>query len=503
MIPKLLPAAVLFAAVTTGLPAQDAAPASDTVPQRIYQSVLRIENAAQSYDYRAPWNAGRFGGGSGTGFVVGENRILTNAHVVSNSRRLILRKHGEPGVFPAKILFIAHDCDLALLELEDPTPIADVPRLEIGEVPALESVVRVIGYPVGGKKLSLTRGVVSRIDFNTYSHSGADQHLTVQIDAAINPGNSGGPVLQGDKVVGVAFQGLRSADNTGYMIPTPVIKRFLKDIENGHYDHYVDLAFSDFQLLNPTQRKALGLPNDNRGILVTHVSPGGSSDGKLQRGDIVLAIDDHPVFSNGQVRIDGQMVNMHEVVERKFRGDTVKLDYLRDDKKGEVELTLSRFDPATFLATEYETKPAYAVYAGLVFQPFSRNLLAAYRFDSLEVRHFLESWIKDARYEEWDQIVMLTNVLPDSINTEMAGLGGLIVDKINDQPIRRMKDLAKVLYEPMAKGEFPEFIVIRCKGLDRPLILKGELVKEAHARILKEYGVANDHAFNGSENARW
>ena len=52
------------------------------------------------------------------------------------------------------------------------------------------------------------------------------------------PGNSGGPVMQNAKVVGVAFQGYSGdvAQGVAYMIPTPVIQRFLKDIEDGHYD---------------------------------------------------------------------------------------------------------------------------------------------------------------------------------------------------------------------------------------------------------------------------
>lgn len=487
----------------TPAPSAPALAAYDALPTEIYQSVLRIENAAQAYDYRAPWNGGRFGGGTGTGFVVGPNRILTNAHVVSNSRRLLLRKHDEPGVFPARILHIAHDCDLALLELEDPAPLEGVPQLQLGEVPALESVVRVVGYPVGGEKLSLTRGVVSRIDFNIYSHTGIDQHLVVQIDAAINPGNSGGPVLQGDKVVGVAFQGLRSADNTGYMIPTPVIKRFLADIEDGSYDHYVDLAFADFELVNPAQRAALGLADDQRGILVTRVSPGGSADGKLEDGDILMAIDDHPVFSNGQVRIDGQLVNMHEIVERKFRGDTVKLSFLRDGKPGEEVVTLSRFDPAVMLATEYETRPAYAVFAGLVFQPFSRNLLAAYRFDSLTVRHFLANWVNEALYEEWEDVVMLTNVLPDEVNAGMAGLGGLIVDTINGEKVRSMEDLERLLFAPMDNGGLPEFIEIRCIDFDRPLILEGARVAAAHDRILDRYGVPSDRVVHADGESSW
>ncbi|MEZ5431637.1 MAG: serine protease [Verrucomicrobiales bacterium] len=79
--------------------------------------------------------------------------------------------------------------------------------LEIGGIPKLNTTVTAVGYPIGGDRISVTRGVVSRIDFRPYSHSAVDNHLTIQVDAAINPGNSGGPVLQDNKVVRVAFQG--------------------------------------------------------------------------------------------------------------------------------------------------------------------------------------------------------------------------------------------------------------------------------------------------------
>ena len=102
---------------------------------------------------------------------------------------------------------IAHDCDLALLKVDDPAFFKDTKPLPLGEIPELESSVTVIGYPIGGERISVTQGVVSRVDFRTYTHSVVDSHLTVQIDAAINPGNSGGPVVQAGKVVGIAFQG--------------------------------------------------------------------------------------------------------------------------------------------------------------------------------------------------------------------------------------------------------------------------------------------------------
>src|SRR5207302_6990596 len=137
----------------------------------------------------------------------------------------------------------------------------------------------------------------SRIDFQTFAHSAADMHLAIQIDAAINPGNSGGPVMQEGKVVGVAFQGYSGdvAQNVGYMIPTPVINRFLKDIEDGHYDKYMDLSITTLNLQNPAMRNALGLKDDDRGVFVSSVAAAGCSAGVLKVGDVLLAVDGLPI----------------------------------------------------------------------------------------------------------------------------------------------------------------------------------------------------------------
>ena len=54
----------------------------------------------------------------------------------------------------------------------------------------LQDAVAVVGYPIGGETISVTTGVVSRIEVTSYSH-GATELLGIQIDAAINPGNSG------------------------------------------------------------------------------------------------------------------------------------------------------------------------------------------------------------------------------------------------------------------------------------------------------------------------
>jgi len=239
----------------------------------ISRSLVRIEATSQEPNYKSPWSPGDVSSGLGAGFVVAGKRIMTNAHVVSNARFLTVFKEGDPNPYIAKVLQIAHDCDLALLGIENLEFFKDTLPLDFGGIPEIESVVSAYGYPVGGTRLSVTRGIVSRIDFQSYSHSGMDSHLAIQIDAAINPGNSGGPVMQNGKVVGVAFQGYSGdvAQNVGYMIPTPVIHRFLKDVEDGRYDRYVDLALTYSNLFNPAARRALGLDGDNSGVVVSSV----------------------------------------------------------------------------------------------------------------------------------------------------------------------------------------------------------------------------------------
>lgn len=102
------------------------------------------------------------------------------------------------------------------------------------EIPHLQDDICVIGYPLGGDNVCITQGVVSRVEPVHYAHSGSNL-LAVQIDAAINPGNSGGPAFVDGKVVGVAFQNIQSANNVGYIIPIPIIRHFLTDVEKGGY----------------------------------------------------------------------------------------------------------------------------------------------------------------------------------------------------------------------------------------------------------------------------
>ncbi len=196
-----------------------AAPVVVAAPQGLEGSVVRIVNYSQRGNWYSPWDVTDVAQGSGSGFVIEGGLIMTNAHVISDSRLLVLFIHNDPQPYVAEVVHVAHDCDLALVRPTDPGVLEGVARLKIGGLPTLGSTVTTLGYPAGGTQISSTRGVVSRIEQTLYVHSGMDLHLSVQTDAAINPGNSGGPVVQDGQVVGVAFQADMRQENVGFFIP--------------------------------------------------------------------------------------------------------------------------------------------------------------------------------------------------------------------------------------------------------------------------------------------
>src|SRR5437762_2463058 len=102
-------------------------------------------------------------------------------------------------LFDLPALFLMHRirfsiCALALLEVAAPNFWTIMQPLSLGYIPVHESTLSDYGYPIDVDRMSVTTGILSRIDFNLYTHSAIDSHLAIQISAQINPGNSGGPV---------------------------------------------------------------------------------------------------------------------------------------------------------------------------------------------------------------------------------------------------------------------------------------------------------------------
>ncbi len=93
-------------------------------------------------------------------------------------------------------------------------------------------------------------------------------------------------------------------ENAGYMIPVPVIARFLPDVSDGRYDRFVDIGIQFFPLIHPKHRRALGLKPCDFGAMGSEVLQAGAAYGKLETEDVLLTIDGRHIFSDRRVDMD-------------------------------------------------------------------------------------------------------------------------------------------------------------------------------------------------------
>ncbi|HZN01979.1 MAG TPA: trypsin-like peptidase domain-containing protein [Candidatus Polarisedimenticolia bacterium] len=475
-------------------PAPAAKTAEVPIPQEdgFERSVVRIINYSQRGDWFSPWDVTGVRASSGTGFVIDGGVLLTNAHVVSDARLLLLYLHGDPTPHKARAVMLGHDCDLALVRPEEEDLLAAVPVLPLGGLPPLRSAVETYGYPAGGDQISSTRGVVSRIETQVYAHSGVDRHVAIQTDAAINPGNSGGPMIQNGKVVGVAFQGTDMLENTGFGIPVEVIRHFLDDAKDGTYDGYPDLAILESNLENPAARRRAGMTQGETGVRVDFVNSGGSAEGQLQTGDVLLAVDGIPIANDGSVLMEGLRFDYGLMVDRHQIGETLKLRILRDDERRDLAFPLVAHPGTSRYANQYDVLPRYYIYAGLVFEPLNVEMLETtgrdwvVSADKRLVQEQIFRPLSDPKALLREPVVLLRR-LDDPVNINIAWYRNQLVTKANGKEIDSLGGLIeaieanKAAFHVLELGEPGRFIVLDRKGSD-----------EASPKILERYGVLKD-----------
>lgn len=409
------------------------------------QSVVRIYATAQSPDYQVPWQTQPPESSTGSGVVIAPGRVLTGAHVVADATFLQVQKVSDPNKFVARVEAICHDADLALLAVDDRAFMKGITPDKLGTLPRLRNRVSVVGYPIGGEEISITEGVVSRIEVQRYSHS-ERMVLAVTVDAAINDGNSGGPVYRNGKVAGIAFQSLRDADNIGEMVPAPVIKKFLDGVKKKRPPKVPGLGVSTQSLENPLLRKRSGLKRNQSGVLVLTVEHGGSAAGHIEVGDVIMKIDGHRVANNGTVQYRGKLRTRYDVVlGDHFVGDTLKLTVLRDGRRKELAIELTSY-LSLVPRSQYDLAPTYFIYGGLVFQPLSLDLLRTWdHWWEKAPPEFLHEYYSGTRTSGRREVVVLTQILADEINVGYDGFDYTTIKAVNGKKPRDMRHFVKLV----------------------------------------------------------
>ena len=448
-------------------------------------AVVRIETVSTVPNYLLPWQNRTPQSSSGSGVVIHGNQILTNAHNVADSTLLTVRKQNEDTLFVAKVKFVDHECDLALLTVDDPAFFSDITPMEFAETPPPQSMVIAAGFPIGGDGLSLTQGIISRIEVRSYAHSDKNL-LTAQIDASINPGNSGGPVFYKGKVVGIAFQGSRRGESLGYMIPYEIISHFFDDIKDGKVDGFGSLGFLYLPLDNPDTRAFLKMNPDQTGILVRKVFKE-TGDNGLKAGDVILSIDGKKVANNGNIRLaDGQPRYFSTVISAKQIGETVKVELLRDGKvltfDMPVQKTNEQIEPYL-----YDRRPEYFIIGGLVFTRLTSSFLLTFGSNTPPME-MIEK-LRDVKDSPDDNVVVLTQVLGDEVNVGYQNFDSMVLVSINGKKVHNLREAVELV-----ESCKDEYITFEFEG-DIPVTLNIGKLREATPRILERYHITADRFF--------
>ncbi|MBB5607464.1 MULTISPECIES: S1C family serine protease [unclassified Janthinobacterium] len=328
-------------------------------------SVVKVFSTLRGPDPYKPWSKAGPQEVTGSGVVIDGHRILTNAHVVGYASQVQIQANGAGDKIPATVLAISRGMDLALLKIDDDSFFDShkpVPRANV--LPDVRDAVLAYGYPTGGTSLSITKGIVSRIEFVRYNYPVSG--LRIQIDAAINPGNSGGPVIAGDKMIGLAFAGALNMQNIGYIIPNEEIELFLRDEASGTPQGKPAMFDTIQTLENPALRASLKLGKNVEGaVVLTPFSK--EADYPLKEFDVITHIGDFPIDNQGMVKLNANSrVRFQYRVQQLAKDGLLPLTVVRNGAAMKVSLPVASSHPMLIpgLAGNY---PSYFIFGPMVF----------------------------------------------------------------------------------------------------------------------------------------
>lgn len=418
--------------------------------QRLKNAVVKIYTTSAAPDYFTPWRLLNPQQSSGSGAVISGNRILTNAHVLADARYIQAKKNGDPKKYLARVSFISHEADLAILTVEDPSFFKGLRPLPFGKLPAPLQEVSVYGYPFGGNSLSITKGILSRVEHQYYAHGGS-YLLAGQIDAAINPGNSGGPVIVDQKIVGVVMQAntSRRAENLGYFVPPSVIRHVLKDAEDSVHDGFPDLGFRTQNLESPAMKDAVSLPDDKNGILVAKVFDKSPAHSHLKVNDVILSIDGYDIADDRSIEFRPNLrTNFKYAVDQHHFGDEIELLISRNGAPKKVTLTIEKPSHSFSLVKDeqFDRLPQYYIYGGIVFVPLNMNLIKRWGRDwhskaPIEFLHARNRWSSADKRE----LVVALKVMAADVNLGYHDWKNWIIDEVNGTPIKDFQSFCELI----------------------------------------------------------
>ncbi len=358
----------------------------------------------------------------GSGVIVRpDGLIVTNFHVIegADTIRVVLSDRRE---FDAEILREDEQTDLAILKVD--TDDEQLPYVELGDSDELEvgDLVLAIGNPFGVGQ-TVTSGIVSGLARTNVGIS--DFNFFIQTDAAINPGNSGGALLRMDgTLAGVntaIFSRSGGSQGIGFAVPSNMVRTVIAGAASGDALRRAWLG-AKADTVSAEIANAIGLDRPD-GVILSDIHPEGPAlRAGLKSGDIIVAVEDQPVFDEEGLRFR---------IATGVVGGTTKLRVRRPDGIFDVYLFLEH-PPEIPARDEHQLRGAHPL-AGATVANLSPALAAEMGRD-----HF-------------DAGVIIRDIASRSPAHQLEFRPGDIVAEVNGQPIEFVSDLREATAAPQPR----------------------------------------------------
>lgn len=502
---------------------------ANTKDMKEYVFMLRVQSLR--VNYQSAWIAPTIVTSIGSAFAVeemGENYIVTNAHVVRHATRIDL-EYGSSGMMcEAKPLTrsapaLMHSCDLAFLEIPKPSEhkaFWDVAKtFLIRDAYTWKGKISAIGYPMTGGELSITEGKITSTDIQSYVHSNT-QLILHQTDAVINPGNSGGPVVAGeiveskeekkDEIAGVAFQG-RPGTGIASIIPGHLVKRCIQDLKSfGRFMDFPDLSLQIQSMENSTMRKAYGLNpliGENLGILISKVNALSVAKHILKKDDIIFEIKGVSINKNGKAvcpKIGKPLFVSHIITECSI-DEKIPIKIVRNGVIKTVEVQLSRkINEAALYRFQYDM-PYYIFRSGIMIQELTINYVQSFigasgysgpsAFYSILSSKYVQSNINKHKKK-----FFIAEIFSFEGTEFLNQYKYSVIYKINGRTIDCVWDVIKAFDQNNASTNIHKIVFTNKRQIFVPIIKPGD---PAEIQIRKKYGIPEPQSANCATADKW
>ena len=484
-----------------------------------FKKAVLLKSYQQSFDWLTPWDKREIRTQSGMALVVNlplskksetskkadkkTLYLLTTAEMVADATLIEVTRKDIRQPFQAKLVLMDYAANLALLNIENSkfwdglNPIKWSPVKNKSKVDAID----VYSFKIkSAHKWEIESGTIQLM---TVGHRRvSDAWFPILKLNGFSKARQGYPLLQENEAVGMILE-----TDKRKAIPTQMLLEFLEHAGKATYNSLAHRGFSWRELPQPSTADYFKIPPALPGIWISRVLPYGTGSEVLKHGDYLTkigkwrlshdAIIEHPEW--GHSLFDLLFLDQLKV------GDPLELDIIRDGEAMILHTKVSAYkdDGRTVPLKRVGYTPRYLIQGGFLFQELTANYLSMWGANwrsraPVRLRLFLEknktvlmgnnlndeSELQSAKSAQ--RFVLVTQVIPDQINIGYQKLSNAIVQQINGQEIRRLKDVEEAFLNPDTGFHRIDFL----PGSDRlSAVLPVEGLNQSNQRIKSNFRI--------------